>query len=215
MLNKIYYLQHKQMIRSIVVLEDSFIISSKKEKSLEDMKVRVGKKSIMHSAEEFPLSAIAEITSNESSEKFVFRYEKKNGKLKKRTMLFDKSNIANEVAELLANQGAMIRSEKPENKIYPMLGSGFLLSVTILLTGFMLSIDDASILDSTAEGYSRSARRSRSGGALMKFLYETLGHTGIAIVGSAIAFGIIYYGYNRWKNPATVMGWTKGKTIEM
>ncbi len=215
MLHKIYHLHHKQMVRSIVVLEDSFIISSKKENSLEDMKARVGKKSIMHSAEEFQLSAITEITSNESSEQFKFRYEKKNGKLKKRTMVFDHKETANEVAELLADQGAMIRSEQPENKIYPLLGSGFLLTITLFFMGMMLSIDDVSELDSSAEGYSRSARRSRGGSAMMKFIYETIGTTGIAIIGSAIALGIIYFAYNRWKNPATVMGWTKGKTFEM
>jgi len=214
MINKVFHLQHKQMIRSIVVTEDSFILSSKKEKSLESILETASKKSFLHGAEEFPLSSITEIISNESDEKFKLRHLKENGKLKKRTLVFEKTEIANEVAELLGQQARLIRNEKAENKIYPMLGSGFLLAVTAFMTGMLLFIDDASELDSTQEGYSRSARRSRSGGAILKFLYETLGTTGIAILGSTIALGIIYYGYNRWKHPAMDVAWVKGKTLD-
>ncbi|HAP60959.1 MAG TPA: hypothetical protein DCR93_16145, partial [Cytophagales bacterium] len=54
-----------------------------------------------------------------------------------------------------------------------------------------------------------SSRRSRSRGAILKAIVDTLGQTGVIILGSLVSLFLIYRLYKRFKNPATEVQYHK------
>lgn len=182
--------------QSIVLRDDELWLSVNKVRNLEKFEKVAERTGLMESVTKMPLSKIKEISYNEASESLKLIYTNKKGKEKKMSLTFDDESESNYFAEYLGGKLNFSRFEEKENQIKPILTNVFFLLITILGTFLFSTMEDTSEFDDV------SSRKDARNQALMKLIVETVGQTGVFIIGGMISVYLIYRIYSRYQNPA-------------
>ncbi len=182
--------------KSLAIKGDELWLSTNKESDFGTFENGINKTGIMKAAYAYPLSSITEVSFNEATESVKLRYEDEKGKLKKLNIKFEDKDFSNEFGAYLGEKLGMTRSQEQERQWKPLLTNLFYLIVAIGGTYAIAMVED------TAELTEGSSRKSQSRGAILKLIVDTVGQTGVIIIGSLISLFIIYRLYTRFQNPA-------------
>lgn len=158
---------------------------------------------MLQSAMSMPLDQVKAITYNSEADDFKLKYVNEKGKNKSLKLDLQDPERSNRFAEFLAGELGMSKSESTENQTKPLLRNAGFLLVTIALTVFLAMMDDTSQLDDSG------SRRTRSKGALVRWIIETIGSTGVIIVGSLLSLLFAHKLYQRFKNPAMEVAYSR------
>ena len=182
--------------KSLLLKDDELWLSQNKVSSLEKFESAVQKTGMLKSAYAYPLSSISEISFNEASESVKLKYQNEKGKQKKLNIGFGEETLSNQFGHYLGEKLGLAKSQKQESQLKPLLLNLVYIIITVGATFFLATMEDSSELTDSG------SRRNRNKGALMKMLVDTVGQTGVIIIGSLIAVFLIYRLYKRFKNPA-------------
>ena len=182
--------------KSLAIKGDEFWLSQDQVSDFEKFEKGIKKTGLMKSGQAYPLSSIIEISFNEASESVKLKYQNEKGKQKKLNIGFGDKDLSNQFGQFLGEKLGMKKSQKQESQLKPLLLNCLYLIFSIGVTFVLATIEDTNEL--TGGG----TRRSQSGKAILKLIVDTIGQTGVIIVGSLISLFLIYRLYNRFKNPA-------------
>lgn len=200
--NKIFEIESTSW-KSLVLKDNEFWLSQNRISKLEKFETAIQKTGIMKSAQAYLLSTVSEISFNEASDSIKLTYKNEKGKQKKTTIGFESKELSNKFGHYLGNKLELNTTEKQEKQITLMLFSLLYLALTIGGTFFLATLEDSDELTSGG------SRRSRNKGAFLKLIVDTLGQTGVIILGSLISIYLIYQLYKRFKNPANEVFYQK------
>ncbi|MEZ4907204.1 MAG: hypothetical protein R2771_06100 [Saprospiraceae bacterium] len=189
--------------KSLVLRENELWVSQNKVGSLEKFEKAVNNTGMMKSAFSIPLTSISEISYNEASESTKLKYTNEKGKDKKLNIGFGDVAVSNQFGEYLGNKLGFKKSSTKEGQLKPLLLNGLYLLIAIGGTFFLGMMDDTSEL--TESG----SRRSRNKGAFLKLIVDTVGQTGVFIIGGLISIYLAYKLYKRYKRPSNEILFTK------
>lgn len=181
--------------KSLAISEDEIWLSQKNVKSLEKFESAVQKTGLMKNAQAYPLSSIYEVSFNEGSESVKLNYKDEKGKDKKLKIGFGDKDLSNKFGTYLGETLKLSKSQTQESQLKHLLLNLLYLVLAIGGTIWLGTMEDTSQL---AEG---STRRSRNKGAFVRLIVETLGQTGVFIVGGLISAYLAYQVYSRYNNP--------------
>ncbi|MCB0688815.1 MAG: hypothetical protein KDC53_19895 [Saprospiraceae bacterium] len=184
--------------KSMVLRDSEIWLSQNKVDNLDKFEKAVQKVGMMKSAYALPLSYITGISFNDASVSTKIKYNDE-GKEKSLNIGFDSEELSNEFGEYLGQKLGFSRSEVIEGQTKPLLWNLLLVLVTMVSTYILGTLEDTTQL---ADG---GSRRSRSRGAIAKIIIDTIGHTGVIIIGLILTFYFIYKAYRRYSNPALVI----------
>ena len=182
--------------KSLVITEDELWVSSSRMKDLEKFEDATLKTGLLKTAYAHPLSNIYKVSFNEASDNVTIRYKNEKGKDKKMEVDFKDREVSNDFGEFLGDKLGLVRDEKQESQTKQLLYNLLYLLITVGATYFLATIEN------TDELTSGGSSRSRSRGAMIKFVVDTLGQKGVIAVGGAIALFLIYKLYKRYTKPA-------------
>lgn len=189
--------------KSLAIKGDELWLSNNKESDFGTFENGIKKTGLMKAAYAYPLASITEISYNEASERIKLRYKDDNGKLKKLNIKFDDQERSNRFGAFLGEKLGMTRSQEQERQWKPLLTNLFYLIVAIGGTYALAMIDD------TTELTDGGSRKSRSRGAILKMIVDTIGQTGVIVIGSLISLYLIYRLYTRFQQPANEVVYQK------
>ncbi len=192
------------IFKSFLFKGSEFWLSSNEVKSAEKFEAAKDRTGIRKSVEVFDSSKIQDISFNESSDTIKLSYINKKEKLKKLDLKFNDNRQATLYGNYLGEQLAMSKSSIQEQKTKPLLINASYLLLAVGLTIYFGFIDDASSFEEVG-----GTRRSRGNAALMVFLYNTIGQTGMIIIGTIISLFAAYQLFKRYKNPTNNVLFTK------
>lgn len=190
--------------KSVMIAEDSVYLSSSKEKSAEAFEKSIEKSGMLSKTEAIPFASISGVNFNESSDTASISYTNAKGKAKDLKLQIGDDEISNQFGEFLGQELGLARTETQEGTLKPLLLNALYLVIAIGATIFLGTMDGSEEIDTDS-----GSRKSQRNKAIFKFLYETLGPTGIIIVGSLISLYLGYRLYNRYKNPAKEVAFTR------
>jgi hypothetical protein len=134
---------------------------------------------------------------NETSPELKFKMLHENGKSESLKIKFDEPAKAITVGHLIGQRSGLPVEERQEKSLKPLLNKSFYLLLALGFTGYVL-FGDASEMASGEGG----TAKSRSGRAILSFLYDIVGQTGLIIIGVIASALIALNMYKRYKNPA-------------
>ncbi len=184
--------------KSIVLTDRELWLSKEKIKSLETFGAAVNHPhQVKVVAYKYPLEKLVKLKFNETSDTVQYEYPMSRGN-KVINLKFNDEKQANEFGNYLGEQLQFKKTEFAESKLKPLLLNAFYVLVAIALTyGFGLYFDEADF-----ESSSSSSRRNGGGRAIVRILYNTIGQTGLLIIGGLITLYLIYQLYQRFQHPA-------------
>lgn len=201
--NNIYRITAGMGYESLVLVENELWLSIKKVRDIDKFEKAVRNTGMMKNAVAMPLANINEISFNESSLSTKIKYTDEKGKDKKIGINFSEKEISNQFGQHLGEKLGFNRSSSTENQVKPLLTNGLILLVTVATTIFLGTIDDTSEITNSTTG------RNRGKGAFLKMIVDTIGQTGVLIIGGLISAYTAYNLYKRYKNPASEIIYTK------
>ena len=172
-------------------------------KSFEKFEKAVNKTGMMRSAYTVPLSSISEVSFNEASESAKIKFTTEKGKEKKLKIGFNDTAVSNQFGEHLGTKLGLNKSTTQESQIKPLLLNALYLLIALGATVFLGTIDDTSELTES------SSRRNRGKGAILKIIVDTIGQTGVFIIGGLISLYLAYSLFKRFKNPSNEVVYSK------
>jgi hypothetical protein len=182
--------------KAIAIKEGELWLSQDKVKNFEKFEKGIQKSGLLKSAYAYPLTSVSEISFNEATESIKLRYQDEKGKQKKLNIKFSDKDVSNQFGEFLGKKLEMKRNQKQEKQLKPLLLNAIYLIISIVATVLFATLDDTSELTDSGSG------RQRRKGAFVKMIVDTIGQTGIILIGSLISIYLIYQLYTRFKNPA-------------
>lgn len=195
MLNKIIYIE-STLWKTIVITKDEMWLSGNNITSILEFEKGLQKTGILKSSYAYDLSTVSEISFNEADKEVKIKYLNEKGKQKKLTAGFKDEAFSNEFGNFLGEHLGLNKYEKQESQIKPLLLNMVYILISVGLTYFLGTMDDTNEL--TESG----SRRSRNKGAFLKLIVDTIGQTGILLIGSLISLYLMYQLYQRFQNPA-------------
>lgn len=204
--NVIFSLSGDNSTRSIVVTQDEFWISPSSISNLDKFKAEVENTGMMKKAYSHKLSFIREINFADASDTVKLKYyDEKKTSQKTLTLDFSDKVEANKFSHFLGQKIEFSKSETQENKTKQLLMSLLYLVLTIGGTIFLAG------LEGTDELSNSGSRRTRGKGAFLQMIVDTVGQTGVYIIGGLISLYLAYQMYNRFQSPATEVAYKKSK----
>lgn len=183
--------------KSLLLSEGMLYVSAKKMKDVEQLKQAATGTGFLRSATAYPLSNLESLQLNETSPELKFKMLGENGKSESLKIKFDEPAKAIMVGHLIGQQSGLPVEERQEKSLKPLLNKSFYLLLALGFTGLVLFSDASEI--ASGEG---GSRKSRSGRAILGLLYDTVGQTGLIIIGIIASALIAFNMYRRYKNPA-------------
>lgn len=116
---------------------------------------------------------------------------------------FGDTKISNQFGSYLGEKLGFNKSSTQEGQLKPLVLNGLYLLLTVVATFFLGTLDDTSELTDGA------GRRSRNRGALVKLIVDTVGYTGVFIIGGLISLYLAYQLYKRYQNPSNEIVYSK------
>ncbi len=187
--------------RSIVLREDEIWLSEKSIGNIEKFEKAVNKTGLLKTAYKIPLSSVFHVSYNEASEKAEVEYINEKGKKKFVEINFNDKALSNQFGEYLGEKLGFEKTSTQENRLIPLLLNSFYLVITVFLTVYF-GTHDSSALDS-------GSRKGSTVRAIMKLIVDTVGHTGVFIIGGLISILVVYNLYKRFKNPSNEVSYKK------
>lgn len=135
----------------------------------------------------YKLIYVSQIQYNEESKKVNLVY-KVGIMLSKVKLKFESKNSAQQFAESLGTKLEFPRSVVEEKKNEPLIFNLIYVIIAAVITIF-LSTYDGIVTES-------SSRKSRLGGFILRILYDTIGQTGLIILGTMVT---LFFAYKRFK----------------
>ncbi len=189
--------------KSMLLRDDEIWFSQDKVRNFEKFEKAVNKTGMLQSAYKVPLFEIHEVSYNEASESVKIKYTNEKGKEKKLNIGFGDTAISNQFGKHLGEKLGFNKSSTQEGQLKPLLLNGLYLALAIGGTFLFGMMDDTSQITD-------SSRRKGSGArAIMKLVVDTIGQTGVFIVGGLISLFFAYQLYKRFKNPSNEILYTK------
>ncbi|MEZ5045143.1 MAG: hypothetical protein R2828_34935 [Saprospiraceae bacterium] len=139
----------------------------------------------------YSLDKIVGLRFNESSDTVNLEYSNSE-KTKKVELKFNDKEQARQFGSYLGEKLGFNRNVTQENRTIPLLKQLLYLIVSIGITAFLGTSVDSEDLNSSG---------GRKGGAILRIIYDTIGQTGILILGSLISIFLAYKLYDRYQNP--------------
>ncbi len=199
--NKIYQVK-AGVSRSIVLREDEIWLSESSIGNIEKFEKAVNKTGLLKRAYKIPLSSVFHVSYNEASEKAEVEYINEKGKKKFVEINFNDKALSNQFGEYLGEKLGFERTSTQENRLIPLLLNSFYLVLSVFLTVALGISDDSSVFDS-------GSRKGSTVRAIMKLIVDTVGHTGVFIIGGLISILVAYNLYKRFKNPSNEVSYKK------
>lgn len=201
--NQVFKVGAGMMGSAMILKENELWIHTDKVKSLEKFEKDILKTGIRQSAYKIELSTIKEVSYNEASESAKIKYINDKGKEKKLNIEFEHVDLSNQFGEYLGTKLGYNKSSTQEGQLKPLLLNGLYLALAIGGTFLFGMMDDTSQI-------TESSRRKGSGArAIMKLIVDTIGQTGVFIVGGLISLFFAYELYKRFKNPSNEILYSK------
>lgn len=189
--------------KSLVLKNDELWVSQNKISNLEKFEKAVNNTGMMKSAFAIPFSTISEISFNEASESAKIKYYNEKGKEKKLNIGFGDMTTSNQFGNYLGGKLGFKKSSKQEGQLKPLLLNALYLIIAIGGTFLFGMMDDTSQI-------TESTRRKGSGArAILKLVIDSIGQTGVFIVGGLISLYLAYQLYKRFKNPSNEILYSK------
>ena len=189
--------------KSLVLTNDALWISANKERDLEKFEEAVNKTGMMKSAFAVPLSSVTSISFNEASEQVKVKYLDESSKVKSLSIGFSDSAHSNQFGNYLGNKLGYTKQVIKETQLKPLLLNAMYLLLAIVTTVAL------GLIDTPAEMTDNGSSRRRNKGAFVKLIADTIGQTGVLIIGGLISAYLAYQLYKRYKNPASETVFTK------
>ena len=191
--------------KSILVRETEIWVHMEKIKTFEKFEKAINKPGgfLATGAYKIPFSKIGEISFNESSQSTKISYTNDKGKEKKLNLSFSDIENSKQFGQYLGEKLNYDKSVSSEGKIQPLLINGFLLSLSIIGTIMFATMDDTSAITNS------STRRGSGGRAILRLIVDTVGQTGVLIIGGLISLYLGFQLYKRYKNPMNVIRYLK------
>jgi len=201
--NQVFKASAGMMGKSILLKENEIWVHTDEVKNLEKFEKDILKTGMMQSTYKIELSSINEISYNEASESAKIKYTNEKGKEKKLNIGFGDTAISNQFGKHLGEKLGLNKSSTQEGQMKPLLLNGLYLALAIGATFLFGMMDDTSQITD-------SSRRKGSGArAIMKLVIDTIGQTGVFIVGGLISLYFAYQLYKRFKNPSNEIVYSK------
>lgn len=194
--NKIFAIE-STFWKAIAITEHELWLSQDKVRDLEKFEKGIQKAGLLKSSYAYPLTSVSQISFNEASESINVRYQNEKGKEKKLNIKFENKDLSNEFGEYLGNKLKLTKSQKQEKQLKPLLLNIFYVVVSIVVTVLFATMDDT---DDLTDG---GTARQRGKRAFVKLIVDTIGQTGVIIIGFLATTFFLYQLYNRYKNPSS------------
>ena len=191
--------------KSLVVRDNELWLSQNNVSNLEKFEKGIHQTGLMKSAYAYPLESITEVSFNEASEAIKLRYIDEKGKNKKMSFEFGDVELSNHFGHFLGAKNRFAKSEKQESQTKYLMLNGLYLFVAVAMTAWLYSMDDFSDFGDSAKG------KRRGMAMLIQSILETIGHTGILLIGILSTAYLGYNLYKRFQNPASEIVYTKVK----
>jgi len=189
--------------KSIMLRDNELWLDINQISNVEKFEKAMNKTGMMKSAYKIQLSSINEVAYNEFSESAKIKYTNEKGKEKKLNIGFGDVSISNQFGQYLGDKLNFKQSVAQERQMKPLLLNTLFLAMSIGGTILFGTMEDTSSI-------TESSRRRGSGSrAIFKLLVDTVGQTGVFIIGGLISLYFAYQLYNRFKNPANEIRYTK------
>ena len=189
--------------KSMLLREDEIWFGQDKISSVEKFEKAVNKTGILKSAYSVPLSSITEVSFNEASESAKIKYINEKGKEQKLNIGFGDIDTSNQFGRHLGEKLGLNKSSTQESQLQPLLLNLFYLVIAIGGTIVFGTMED------TSEITDSNRRRGSGMRALIQLVVETIGQTGVFVVGGLISLYVAYQLYKRFINPSNVILYTK------
>src|SRR5687768_6481315 len=201
--NIIYEISGAHM-KSLMLTNDEIWVSSGSHSTVEKLEKSANSTGLMQSGQKISLASIYQITFNERSSSVKFFFVNAKGKNDNLNIAFDSKERANEVANFIGNKLGLTRNVNEESKIKAMLPNALGLLIAIICTYAIGTVESADEINTD------SVRgKNRLGASILRKLHETIGQTGILILGTLIVLYLAYTIYKRYNNPAKVITYSK------
>lgn len=189
--------------KSMVLRENEIWFSQDNVRDLDKFEKAVNKTGMLQSAYSVPLDAISEVSYNEASESAKIKYTNEKGKEKKLNIGFEDKALSNQFGQYLGSKMNFTKSAKKEGQIKPLLLNLLYLLLTVGGTLFLGLMEDSSTLTENTSG------RNRGKGEFLKMIVDTIGQTGVFIIGGLISAYLAYNLFKRFQNPSNEIVYTK------
>ena len=193
--NQIFRIENNTW-KSIALREKAIWFSEKKLNDLDKFAKEIHDAKITERAYACPLDVISEVSFNEASETVKIRYKNEFGEQKKLKIEFGDQELSNQFGHYLGGKLALPEKQKQERQWKPLLLNLLYLILAIVGTIYLGTMEDTEDLIETG------SRRSRGRLGFLKIIVDTIGQTGVVIIGTLISILIIYQAYQRFKKPA-------------
>ena len=194
--NQIFRIENNTW-KSIALREKAIWFSEKKLNDLDKFAKEIHDANITERAYACPLENISEVSFNEASESVKLRHKNEFGEQKKLNIEFGDQELSNQFGHYLGDKLGLPKTQKQERQWKPLLLNLLYLTLTIVSTVYLGTMEDTIDL---IEGVGAGRSRGRRG--FLKIIVDTIGQTGVIIIGTLISILIIYQLYQRFKKPA-------------
>ncbi|MEM6804085.1 MAG: hypothetical protein AAF696_21960 [Bacteroidota bacterium] len=200
--NQVFKIENQKW-KSFMISDTDLHLSSGKEKSVEGFEKTLAKSGLLKSTKSISLDSIMGISFNEKAENLTLRYQGEKGS-KKLKLEMEDEDLSNQLGEYLGQSLGMGREEVVESTWKGMMNNLLYLIISIGGTIFLALMDNPEDLDTDS-----GSRKSQRGKAVIKLLHETVGQTGIIIIGTAISLFLAYRIYKRYQEPAKEVSFSR------
>jgi hypothetical protein len=200
----IHQLEEKNW-KSLMLTLDRMLVSSKKYADSQTFEEKFGEKSMLESKNEIPLSSINKLSREEKSNIVTFHYNNENNKETSIAYTFENISSVAEVSDHFTEKLKFKKEKVQQSAISAVIFPAILALVGIL--GTWLFASQASSGESMVS--ESGVRRNRGIKMILGNILDSLGTTGIIVVGSLITAYLIYSAYKTYKNPPFDLVYTR------
>jgi len=200
--NQVFKASAGMMGKSIILKENELWVHTDEVKSLEKFEKDILKTGMKQSAYKIEMSAINEISYNEASESTKVKYTNEKGKEKKLNITFEDVDLSNQFGQYLGSKLGFKQSSIQEGQIKPLLLNGLYLLIALGMTFFVGTMEDTSMITDS------KSRRGSGNRAIFKLIVDTVGQTGVFLIGGLISLYLAYQLFRRFKNPSNEILYT-------
>ncbi|NUO00442.1 MAG: hypothetical protein HUU01_07465 [Saprospiraceae bacterium] len=189
--------------KSLVLRETELWLSANNISDLEKFGQAVQKTGMMKSAYSISLSTVFEIAFNEASATIKIWYRDEKEKVKKLDIAFNDKETTAQFGDYLGNKLGLNKRVVQESKTKPLVINSLYVLLAIVLTVGLGLIENSNEIDES------NSRKNALGKFLLKLIFDTVGQTGVILIGSAITLYLVYLLYKRYNNPSNMVHYTR------
>ena len=200
MKNQVLRLEKEQQWKSFGYDNLNIVLSSKRHDSFESLLAASGKSGLLESVYVIPISSIKRLKYNEKDSTFAIQFLK-GEKVKNHTVLLENSALREPVVDELASIKGLKKEVTVESRNKALAWNLIpLLLVPLVTSGFWLVAKDAQ----NGKEYHATGRNAGMK-QLIANLVESIGPTGVVVIGIIVFLIVVYFVYKRFTQPANIV----------